>query len=268
MAINQTIRILSYNILANIYIKPEYYPGADHSFLEWHIRKKYLFDYILKFKADIICLQEYEDLELKAWFTQYGYQSIIYIDQNHSKVGLAIFYLADKLELVSAEKTKLADSQQAAIIAKFNNGHKEFIIINTKIRWVPQEIQKTTYAGYQQIKWLLLSKLPMFVKDSNSIAPTAGHDTTGEIIICGDFNADHHGSIYQLFMQHNLQDIFRDNPYNTVKANNQANRVDFCFASSNLKYLAVNITGLNNQDIVPSATIPSDHLPLIVDFHT
>lgn len=247
---NDKITILSYNILANSHIKPQYYPEVSDNILKWNVRKQYLVPYILNFHADVLCLQEYEDGGLKDIFNSHGYKSIIYNEASSSHVGLAIFYRADTVKLIEEQKIKLHNSDKVAIIARFSACEKDFILINTKIKWVSEDLQKTKYDGYKQIEWLLLKNLPVH----------------SDIVICGDFNATSDSSVYKLFIDNNFKDIFVHNAYNTIKANSKVDRIDYCFTTSTDKYQTIKIKGMEVSDIVPSPTIPSDHLPLIFSF--
>ena len=53
-------QVLSYNILANSYINPKWYPNVNPDLLEWEKRKVALLNKIEGFGSDIICLQEVE----------------------------------------------------------------------------------------------------------------------------------------------------------------------------------------------------------------
>ncbi len=112
-------------------------------------------------------------------------------------------------KLIDVKKIKLCKSNQIAIIAKFKNNNKNFTIINTKLKWVPEKLWNTKYAGYTQIENILLNQLPQ----------------QSRIIICGDFNVTCNSSVYKLLSHHNFKDIFLDKPYKTVKANKKASRM-------------------------------------------
>jgi mRNA deadenylase 3'-5' endonuclease subunit Ccr4 len=54
-------RIISYNILADSYINPQWYPHIAPELLKWEKRKGTLQQKIEGFEADILCLQEVEE---------------------------------------------------------------------------------------------------------------------------------------------------------------------------------------------------------------
>jgi mRNA deadenylase 3'-5' endonuclease subunit Ccr4 len=55
-----SFRIASYNVLADSYVKPQWYPNVDPEILRWDRRKFALADGVARLDADIICLQEVE----------------------------------------------------------------------------------------------------------------------------------------------------------------------------------------------------------------
>ena len=57
---SRSFRIASYNILADSYVNPQWYPNVDPEVLRWDRRKFALAERVLRLDADIICLQEVE----------------------------------------------------------------------------------------------------------------------------------------------------------------------------------------------------------------
>jgi mRNA deadenylase 3'-5' endonuclease subunit Ccr4 len=241
---DERVKVISYNILASQYIKKEYYPGSNLEFLNNDIyRKELLTKYITSFNPDIICIQEYEKPYIEDALTKKGYKSFVY---PKNQVGLAIFY-NNKIDVIDNSLINLGNNK-FALKTIFKIADKVFNIINIKIKWVPENLQQTKYLGYFQIERLLENQ-----KSKNTI-------------ICGDFNTTNSGIIYQLFSNKQYKDIFALEAYNTVKANGKANRIDFCFTTSDATFRTTAIKGLSDTDIVPSELIPSDHLPLVFTF--
>lgn len=56
----RSFRIASYNVLADSYVKPQWYPDVDPEVLRWDRRKFALAERVVRLDADIICLQEAE----------------------------------------------------------------------------------------------------------------------------------------------------------------------------------------------------------------
>jgi mRNA deadenylase 3'-5' endonuclease subunit Ccr4 len=56
----RSFSIASYNVLADSYVKPQWYPNVDPEVLRWDRRKFALADRVARLDSDIICLQEVE----------------------------------------------------------------------------------------------------------------------------------------------------------------------------------------------------------------
>ena len=52
--------IASYNVLADSYVKPQWYPNVDPEVLRWDRRKIALAERVARLDVDIVCLQEVE----------------------------------------------------------------------------------------------------------------------------------------------------------------------------------------------------------------
>lgn len=265
------MEILSYNILANSYIK-DYFPEADSNFLKWENRKQYLVDHIKKYNSDILLFQEMEEGEmydfLREELANAGYDShFLKRAKDGKNDGVATFYRKDKFSSVSHEEIKLKESHdeikeeecrgkiqgRVALISRFKtNDDTSINTINTHLEWVPKDKQKTEYDGYYQMK-SLLERDDVDIKNENWI-------------ICGDFNANSEGKVYELCVKEKgLIDAFADSPYNTCNTKKNPKRIDFCFLSPSIKkYIPYAMEGLGKEDIVPREEIPSDHLPLKV----
>lgn len=249
------IRVISYNILANSCIKEEFYPRADHNLLIWENRKKLLIDQINSYNADIICMQEVDEKDMYDFLKNNltNYNSIFSKRGNGKLDGIATFYRAEKLILLQSEVYQMIDAKEVAVITKFQTfTEHNLTVINTKIKWVPEEKQKLNFTGLVDIEDMLLRKVPQ------------NHTNT---IVCGDFNANTESSVYQLMNQYHFKDVFLNSPYNTCNANNKAQRIDYFFLSENVSYKVHEMIGLANDTIVPSENYPSDHLPLIIDIY-
>src|SRR5437016_199860 len=53
-----TITVVTYNVLADAYIRRDYYPDTPPAALEPDVRSKALLDRITSWNADVLCLQE------------------------------------------------------------------------------------------------------------------------------------------------------------------------------------------------------------------
>lgn len=65
-----TIRVLSYNCLAPIYCTETMHPHVDPYMLAWDYRKYNLVREILRYKPDVVCLQEVQQNHFDEFFTK------------------------------------------------------------------------------------------------------------------------------------------------------------------------------------------------------
>ncbi|XP_071729130.1 carbon catabolite repressor protein 4 homolog 4 [Rutidosis leptorrhynchoides] len=106
-----TFRLVSYNILAQAYVKSIVFPHSPSPCLKWKARSPIILDVVKSLDADILCLQELDEYDkfYKGKIEQNDYSSI-YIKRSGKKLdGCGIFYKHDKLELVIEEKIDYND---------------------------------------------------------------------------------------------------------------------------------------------------------------
>ncbi|KAI3695975.1 hypothetical protein L1987_78981 [Smallanthus sonchifolius] len=98
-------RLVSYNILAQAYVKSSVFPYSPSPCLKWKARSPVILDILRSLDADIFCLQELDEYDkfYKEKIEQNEYSSI-YIKRSGRKLdGCGIFYKHNKLELVVEE---------------------------------------------------------------------------------------------------------------------------------------------------------------------
>lgn len=104
-------RLVSYNILAQAYVKSIVFPHSPPPCLKWKARSLIILDVLKNLNADILCLQELDEYDkfYKGKIEQNDYSSI-YIKRSGRKLdGCGIFYKHNKLELVIEEKIDYND---------------------------------------------------------------------------------------------------------------------------------------------------------------
>src|SRR5690349_21647625 len=111
----QSFRLVSYNILANAYINPEWYTHIDPNVLRWDARQLALVERLIRINADVICLQEVEEdafTLLESSLGAKGYAGI-YAKKAHGKPdGCATFYRPSVLPFASSETIYYHDELQ------------------------------------------------------------------------------------------------------------------------------------------------------------
>ncbi|RLV96637.1 RNA exonuclease NGL2 [Spathaspora sp. JA1] len=144
-----TIKIMSYNILAQTLIRRDLFP-TNGKILKWSVRSTILLDEIKHYDADIICLQELDKLQFKTfWMKQFdrlGY-TVKYHRYNTKNHGVAIIF-----------KSKLFTCKHQSFI-KYDHDvvHDEGEVVLPSARIATQNIGFMAFLEFQP---LLLKQYP------------------------------------------------------------------------------------------------------------
>ncbi|KAK9120346.1 hypothetical protein Syun_017963 [Stephania yunnanensis] len=105
------IRVVSYNILAQVFVKSSNFPHSPPPCLRWKARSQAVLTVLKSVEADFLCLQEVDEYDTfyKRNMEENGYSST-YIKRNGQKQdGCGIFYKHNFAELVLEEKIEFND---------------------------------------------------------------------------------------------------------------------------------------------------------------
>ena len=230
------MRLVSYNVLANAYVKPEYYLGSEPEALDPVRRRKLLIRRIHGLKADILCLQEAEpdliqELNMPGRFFQKG---------RDKPDGCAILVNRPG-PLRWTEHAYEDGSGHGALLLHL----PEITIATTHLKWDPPASRPGW--GMGQIGQLLGL-------------------LQGPSLLCGDFNCESNDPIIQRCLEAGLTDAFREvAPAHTFVNRGEGWRIDFVLHSYAVKAQALPMPELTPDQLQPSRTEPSDHLPLVVE---
>ncbi|KDO21160.1 hypothetical protein SPRG_12941 [Saprolegnia parasitica CBS 223.65] len=128
-----SFRVLSYNVLAEIYATRQMYPYCPMWALNWSFRKQLLKCELQVYNADILCLQEVQADHYKNFFqpmmTDLGYEGL-YLQKTRESMGLAgkvdgcaMFYRKNRFylkEQYSLEFNEAANDFVASLLANFD----------------------------------------------------------------------------------------------------------------------------------------------------
>ncbi|KAL5231274.1 hypothetical protein ABZP36_030050 [Zizania latifolia] len=98
-------RLVSYNILAQVYVKSSSFPHSPSACLKWKARSKAVLTELKSFDADLMCIQEldeYDTFYMKNMENS-GYSSIYIQRSGDKRDGCGIFYKPKSMELVQKE---------------------------------------------------------------------------------------------------------------------------------------------------------------------
>ncbi|KAL2544426.1 Carbon catabolite repressor protein 4-like protein 4 [Forsythia ovata] len=104
-------RLVSYNILAQAYVKSAFFPYSPSPCLKWKARSQAILTVLQSFEADFLCLQEVDEYDsfYKNNLESLGYASIYIQRSGKKKDGCGIFYKHNIAELVIEEKIDYND---------------------------------------------------------------------------------------------------------------------------------------------------------------
>ncbi|KAI9177359.1 hypothetical protein LWI28_014169 [Acer negundo] len=103
-------RLVSYNILAQVYVKSSLFPHSPPSCLKWKSRSEAVLTVLKNLGADFLCLQEldHDDFYKRIMETD-GYSSIYIQRSGQKRDGCGIFYKQNRSELLLQERIEYND---------------------------------------------------------------------------------------------------------------------------------------------------------------
>lgn len=256
------MRVVSYNLLADRYIRPEWYPHIADEFLEWSARKERLIERILRLNGDILCLQEMENNafdEIHAALKKKGYFGVFSRKGFGRRDGCATFYRRRKFNFAGGTTIIFNDQGKSdkptghvALIMKLE-WEKEIIgVVNTHIRWDTPDKLYEEHRGFQQVKELVSRHL--------------SDQDVKYWFLCGDFNADDDTPTIQLIRDAGFKDAYEELKWPTMNKEGLA-RIDYIFYSKGLEAHPDLIEHLTDKSLLPSRAEPSDHLAISAVFY-
>jgi mRNA deadenylase 3'-5' endonuclease subunit Ccr4 len=246
--------VASYNVLANAYIKPNYYPACDPKDLEWRVREPRLITRIEGLDADVICLQEVElgfFHSLDACLRTRGYTGRWAHKGQGKPDGCATFVRTAlgsvRWEIWELEGPDDKPSGHVVLAAHLDRGSGPFVA-NTHLKWDPAAVTVGGQVGYAQARDLVIVMR-----------------SWPKTIVCGDFNATPDHETLKLFTSMGYLD---PHPPTCTTFNSDARprKLDYILHRTDLQARPLPSNILTSTTIVPSASEPSDHAPLIAEF--
>ncbi len=250
------MRILSYNILAPSYARPERYPFTDRHLLAWEARRDRLTARLLESDADVLCLQEVEE-----WVYHYlrirlepaGYQGLYAQKGQRRPDGCATYFRPERIILLESRSFQYrdgagaCDSGHVALVARFDLNGLTTSVINTHIRWDNPSARGINHIGYRQVTELL---------------EQSSRDSSAASVVCGDFNVDPDKDFIQKMIASGYIDAYASAPQPTANSQCRAKRIDYIFHTAAFESDPLPLPFIDDETPLPSETEPSDHLPI------
>ena len=232
-------RIVSYNVLAEIYATQQQYPYCDIWALSWEYRFHNIMREIVDASPDVVCLQEvqadhYEN-HLYASMNDQGYEGV-YKQKTRQSMGLAgkvdgcaLFWRRSKFHLVesySIEFNELAQRQATQVMGLNPRSEEGMNFLNRLSKdniaqLVVLELanpQLATRTNRDPINQVCIANTHLYsnkefpdvklwqawqlLQELENFAMTRGSSLP--LMICGDFNSSPDSAVYDLLMQQNV----------------------------------------------------------------
>lgn len=217
-------RVLTYNVLAEVYATRQAYPSCDSWILSWPYRRNILMLELSEAQGDIVCLQElqydhYEQCMLPFMFSL-GYESIFTQKSRdaqglYGKVdGCATFWKRNKFVMVEnydiefnevarrvAAELGLDEQERRRFLNKLTKDNIAQIIVldtnqNRGGRTALCVVNTHLYANKNQPEVKLWQTLALVNEVENFIS---SRDLA--LIMCGDFNSEPSSSVYEFLSE-------------------------------------------------------------------
>lgn len=245
-----TLTVISYNILADAYVRPDYYPNTPPAALRPAERRAALLDHLEHLAADVLCLQEVQDDAYPAICARLAASQSRFAHKTEGKPDGCATLVAPRLPLHQTHTLSYADNTgHVALLVAVELDGRRLGIANTHLRWDPPQTAPAEQVGRRQLG-LLLEAVERFTPRCHGW------------IVCGDFNATPSSALLQAAHQHGFLDPYADQPAPTCNSNRAAKRIDYLIHSPTLTCQPHPLPPIDDQTPLPSATQPSDHLAI------
>ncbi len=253
------MRLVSFNVLADSYVRPEWYTDTDKALLGSGQRLPALKSLVASLAADVICLQEMESNcfdSLASFLKARNYGGCLMLKGQGKPDGCAVFYNTRTLAEPVMARFDYEDegpgrkrSGHLVQIATFTLGGSVMGVANTHIKWDPTGTPFAERYATRQIQQLLAV-----------LQKTSQVDNW---IICGDFNVTPADPVLTLLTDAGFSSIQTPCAFPTCLVRGEKRAVDYVFWSHGLKVSMVGNPVL--PDTMPDHDHPSDHCPVCVD---
>lgn len=252
--------VCSYNILANSYIEPRYFPhvALEHLRPEW--RMGALADAIAGMAAQIICLQEIEADSfalLRDRLGPMGYDGIFLKKAGERRDGCATFFDRTLFSLQDVRRLSYDDgvegqpaSGNVALMLRLRHGERSLGVATSHFKWQALTTPHELRIGLRQARQLVAELVPC-----------------DAWIVSGDFNATADTLTLDTFWRAGFADAYatRPNDY-TCNSNEIVKRIDYLLHRGPLRAVPHALPPIDSTTPLPSQEQPSDHLAIRATF--
>lgn len=250
------LTVASYNILADAYVRPEWFPHTPSAMLEPGARTGAIAQRVRDLDADVACLQEVERAAFEAIrdFLAPDYDAWFAKKSDPRPDGCATFVRAESARACRSAVHHYADgSGHLALVVSGAFEGRRIAIANTHARWSPDGTPDAEHFGFRQLTELDAARAQL--------------DPAAQAwIVCGDMNVEPDAPIVAELARRGFDHAHRGTGARTCNANGRAKLIDYVFHSPELRAEALPVAPIDDDTPLPSEAEPSDHLPLAARF--
>jgi endonuclease/exonuclease/phosphatase family metal-dependent hydrolase len=241
--VHAVLRVVSWNVLADAYIRREYYPNTPPEVFTRARRRKAVAERIASMaSAEVICLQEADSALFTLLEEMLPDTTRRLFRKRGRGEGCAIF----------VRQALTTDPEWRELVFSDLSGHVALgvtfagvTIVTTHLKWHGDGAFAADHCGRRQLSEIL-DAWP-----------------SGRRIICGDFNATPDSCVMDLARSRGLLDAHATfaNTYTCV-TNGERKRIDFILHTPDFDASPSPLPSIGDETPMPSNLEPSDHLPL------
>lgn len=240
------MRLVTWNVLADSYVRREYYPRTDAKFLRWGARTSAIVDAIEREAADVFCLQEVEPHLITLARKRLEGWTIRFASKAGKPDGVAIL-ARPGIGIDEVTTLTFTDgSGHVALLATVELHGLRVRIATTHLRWDRPGTPFEERWAVRQVREL-------------------GGVMRAPAILCGDLNFEPNDVVYEALIGAGYVDPFAATNPPTANPNGRAKRIDYVLHTPELRAQAIAPLAIVDDTALPSDAMPSDHVPLIVE---
>ncbi len=254
-----SFRLTSYNVLAAAYATRKLYPSVDAELMRWSRRAPAIVARVVALVPDVACLQEVESAAwpgLEGAFAAAGWRGVFAAKGAGRPDGCALLWREEVLRFAAREVLHYDDGEagaeasgHVALVVAFETSAGLLRIAGTHLRWQAATTRTESHIGFRQAREL--------VDHCAAMTPAAF-----ATVVCGDFNAPPESDIAALLRERGYVDAYAAASQPTCNPHRRAARIDYIFCGVDLRATPEPIPAIDGDTPLPSATEPSDHLPI------
>ena len=244
--------VVTYNVLADAYIRPRYYPATPPHLLQPGARRGALLERIAGLGADVVCLQEVERATYEAAASRLAGYAAAYARKSGGRPdGCATF---SRGQARASRRLEYSDGTgHVALLVSLDLEGRLLGVANSHLKWDPPETPPGDQKGLAQIREVL-DAIERF------------EPRCAGWVLCGDFNAEPESVALAEAAGRGWRDAYSGSRAPTCNPNRHAKRIDYLLHTPELQARPAALPALSDDTPMPSDVEPSDHLALMADF--